>query len=140
MSTTFHENYTAAEVPPPSERSTGLVFAGVAAILAVLWRKDATAPWAAMGVAVILVSVSLVAPALLKPLNVFWFRVGLVMHRVVNPLVMGVVFVLVFVPAGAIMRLWKDPLKLKRSARLASTHWVDRKGKGTDEASMSNQF
>jgi uncharacterized membrane protein len=140
MTTTFHEHYTAAELKLPSERSTGLVFAAVAVIVAVLWRRSEAAPWVALGVAGVLAGVSLTAPALLRPLNVFWFQLGLLLQRVVNPIVMFAVFVLVFVPAGAIMRLVRDPLKLRRSAVRASTYWIERKKLGTDDGSMSNQF
>jgi len=140
---TFHESYSGAELEPPSERSTGLVFAAVAAIIAVVWRSVPTPFWVALGAAVVLAVVSLTAPVILKPLNLLWFRLGLLLQRVVNPIVMGVVFVLVFVPAGAIMRLWRDPLRLRRSPAPVSSYWIERKSHGThgsNDESMSNQF
>ena len=44
MSRNFHDSYAASEIKPPSERSTGLVFAAVAVIFAVLWRNSPTVP------------------------------------------------------------------------------------------------
>ena len=140
MSRNFHESYAASEIKPPSERSTGLVFAAVAVIFAVLWRNSPTAPWVALGMAVILAAVSLIAPVLLKPINILWFQVGLLLHRVVNPVVMFAVFAAVFVPAGAIMRLWHDPLRLRRGPTGASTYWIERRESGDAEGSMTNQF
>jgi uncharacterized membrane protein len=140
MRTNFHESYTRREVKPPSERSTGLTFAAVAVILAVLWRNSSTLPWIALGVAAILAAVSLMAPGLLKPVNILWFRIGLLLHRIVNPIVMFVVFAVVFVPAGAIMRVWRDPLRSRRATR-GSTYWVDRKASTHNtQGSMTNQF
>lgn len=139
MRTNFHESFArGGEIKPPSDRSTGLTFAAVAVIVAVLWRHSSTVPWAALGVAAILAAVSLMAPCLLRPLNILWFRLGLVLHRIVNPIVMFAVFAVVFVPAGAIMRLWRDPLRLRRTA--GSTYWIERKELTDTEKSMTNQF
>jgi hypothetical protein len=48
MGRTFHESYSQAEVKPPSERATGLVFAVLALIVAGLWRNSPMVPWVAL--------------------------------------------------------------------------------------------
>ena len=135
----FHESYAGSEIKPPSERSTGLLFAAVAAILAVSWRNSPNAPWVALGIAAMLAAISLIAPVLLRPLNILWFRFGLLLHRIVNPVVMFAVYAAVFVPAGAIMRFWRDPLRSRHQTG-ASTYWIERGGGGDTEGSMTNQF
>ena len=140
MRTNFHESFAGSEIKPPSERSTGLLFAAVAVIVAVLWRNSPTVPWVALGMAAMLATVSLIAPVLLRPLNILWFRFGLLLHRVVNPIVMFAVFAAVFVPAGAMMRLWRDPLRLRRRTTEASTYWIERSESGNAAGSMTNQF
>jgi hypothetical protein len=137
MRTSFHESYAGSKIKPPSERSTGLLFATVAVIVAVLWRDSPAVLWVALGMAAMLAGVSLIAPVLLRPLNILWFQFGMLLHRVVNPIVMFAVFAAVFVPAGAIMRLWRDPLGSRRETG-ASTYWIERGG--DIEGSMTNQF
>ena len=88
--------------------------------------------------AAILAAVSLIAPVSLKPINILWFQFGLLLHRVVNPVVMFAMFALVFVPAGMIMRIWRDPLRLRRRTTGASTYWIERKESGDTEESMTN--
>jgi hypothetical protein len=139
MYSNFHESYIGGEIKPPSERSTGLLLAAVAVIGAVLWRDSPTAPWLALVIGVGLAAVSLIAPVLLRPINILWFRFGLLLHRVVNPVVMLAVFAVVLVPAGAIMRLWHDPLRSRR-ARRASTYWIERRESENATGSMTNQF
>jgi hypothetical protein len=136
----FHESYTGAEVKPPSDRSTGLLFAVVALIVAWLWRNSEIVPYVAIGLAVVLLAVSLLAPPLLRPVNLLWFRFGLLLHRVVSPVVMFAMFVLVFVPGGAIMRLRSDPMRLKRQDPPPSSYWIEREGLGEAQGSMVNQF
>ena len=133
----FHQHYGASDVKPPSERSTGLVFAAVAMIVVILnWRSPVT-PWVALAVSVLLVVVSLVAPRLLRPLSIFWFRLGLLLHRIVNPLVMLMLFAVVFVPTGLLMRLTKDPLQARRRS---GTYWIERKSDSASTELMINQY
>ena len=140
MNANFHESYAGGEIKPPSERSTGLLFAVVAVIIAVLWRDSPAMLWGGLCIAPLLAATSLLAPALLRPINTLWFQVGLLLHRVVNTVVMFALFAAVFLPAGAIMRLWRDPLRSKRHALGASTYWVTREASSEGEGSMRNSF
>jgi hypothetical protein len=136
MTTGFHETFAQGEVKPPTDRATGGVFAVVALIVATLWRNSPLVPWVALTLAVALAAASLVYPTLLRPLNWVWFRFGLLLHRVMNPLIMFVIFAVVFVPGGLLMRIWHDPLRSRRAAGGAS-YWIDRQ---KNNGSMANQF
>lgn len=137
MPANFHEGFSSSDVKPPSERATGLVFAVVAVIVAIVYRQSDLVPWIALAISLALVAVSLTAPLLLTPLNILWFRFGLLLHRIVNPLVMLILFSVVFVPAGWLMRLWRDPL---RSRRQVQTYWVERGSDEGQKQSMVNQY
>jgi hypothetical protein len=139
MSSNFHEHFTVATGKPPSERSTGLVFATVMLIVAGMWRKEAEVFWWALVAAGVLGLVSLVAPRLLMPLNILWFRLGQFLHRLTSPIMMFAIFAGVFVPVGAIIRLWRDPLRSRRQPQTPS-YWLDRQRLGYPVGSMRNQF
>jgi hypothetical protein len=139
MTRNFHEGYDSGEVRPPSDRSTGLAFAAVAAIVALLWNRNSLVLWPAMSLAVVLAVISVVVPTVLRPLNVAWFQLGMLMHRIVNPVLLFIIFALVFVPGGIIMRIWRDPLRSQRLS-MASSYWIQRKKDGDHAGSMSNQF
>ena len=139
MGKNFHETYSRGEAKRPPERSTGLVFTVVALVVAAWWRHSPVAPWVALGVAGVLAALSLLAPKVLKPLNLIWFQVGLLLHRVVNPIVMLAMFALVFLPAGLIMRIWHDPLRSRRAGP-GSTYWIERTASAQNAGSMTNQF
>jgi hypothetical protein len=139
MSRNFHETYAPDAVKPPSERSTGLVLAGAAVIVAVVWRHSPIVPWAALGVAVVLSALGMMAPRLLKPVNLIWFRLGMLLHRIVNPIIMLLMFAVFFVPAGYIMRLWHDPLRSVRASD-SPTYWIARESGAERAGSMTDQF
>ena len=85
-----------------------------------------------------LVLLGLVAPRLLEPLNRAWFRLGLGLARVTNPVVMGAMYVLAVVPiAWLIRRRGHDLLSLKREPD-ASTYWIARAG--SPPAPLTKQY
>jgi hypothetical protein len=139
MSRNFHESFTQDAIAPPSERATGLVFAAIAVIVAIVWRGSPKVLWTSSAVAVALAAASLFAPTMMKPLNRVWFQFGVLLHRIVNPLIMFAIFAVVFVPAGLLMRIWHDPLR-SRGARNAATYWIDRDAETNATRSMTNQF
>lgn len=135
----FHESYHAGEVKPPSERSTGITFAVIAAIIALIFRDNFYVLSAGLNTAVILALISWQQPIWLKPLNLAWFRFGLLLHKVMNPVIMFVLFAIVIVPAGLIMSVFRDPLKKRRNAQ-AKTYWEERNANDDAKSSMANQF
>lgn len=116
------------EVAGGSNRSFGFVFAGVFALVSVLplWRGAEPRYWAA-GLSLLLAVISLVRPALLGPANRAWFGVGLVLHRITNPVVMAVVFFVGVTPFAVVARLVNPRLARRmRPDASASTYWMSR--------------
>jgi hypothetical protein len=137
-----HEDLSRQEhVEGSSDRSFGFVFAVVFVVIALwpLWH-GAALRWWSLGVAAALVVVSVAVPRILAVPNRLWLKFGLLLGRIVSPIALGILFYLVFMPIGMLMRLLgKDPLKLKRDAA-ATTYWVDREPPGPPPTSMTNQF
>lgn len=131
----------AAPVQMGSDRSFGLVFAAVLALVA-LWPLKSGGEirlWAA-GAATAFLVLALMLPRLLRPLNLVWFKFGMLLHRVVTPLVMGLLFFLTVTPVGLLMRATgKDPMRLKRAPQAAS-YWIVRTPPGPSADSLKNQF
>lgn len=139
MSKNFHESYAQTTVEPPSERSTGFVFAAVASIVAAINWNDRFVFAVALALAALLLTAALLQPAILKPLNIIWFKFGLLLHRIVNPVIMLLMFAVAIVPTGLLMRIWRDPLRSKRNKESA-TYWVRRDANDLQTSSMKNQF
>lgn len=83
---------------------------------------------------------ALAAPSALHAANRLWMRAGLLIGRITNPIVTGLMFFVVFAPAGLISRiLGKDPLRL-RFDPAAESYWIPRQPPGPEPQSMRNQF
>ena len=149
MKPSFHEDFSRKEeIKGSSDRSFGLTVGGILLAIAVvrvllhLWDGTA-AGWFEATLAVIglaLIGFGLVAPAALAPLNRAWTKLGLVMFKVVNPLVLGLIYLTTIVPIGLLMRLMgRDLLSLKFD-RQAASYWVVREPPGPAPETMPRQF
>jgi hypothetical protein len=130
------------EVVGSSDRSFGFVFAGVFTIITLvkLWRGWSDWGYLWLGLAVAFAVAAAAAPAVLAPFNRIWLKIGLALHKVMTPLIMGLLFFLVVTPIGLMMRATgKDILRLKRSPEEKS-YWIDRTPPGPAPDTMKNQF
>jgi hypothetical protein len=142
MARSTHEDYLREHaIKGSSDKSFGLVFAGFFAIVAALplLHGGALRLWA-LGIAAIFAIVAFVRPSLLAMPNRWWMKFGLLLAKIVNPIVMGLLFYLTVTPTAAIMRaLGKDPLRLKID-KSAKSYWIERDPPGPAPDTMSHQF
>ena len=96
--------------------------------------------WAATAIAAALALAAAFAPTTLNRLNHAWFALGMLLARIVNPIVLGALFFLVVTPMALLMRaVGKRPLSLAFD-RAAPTYWIERKPPGPAPESMREQF
>ena len=59
---------------------------------------------------------------MLNPLNRLWLKFGLLLYKVMNPLVLGLLFFVTIMPIGLVMRaMGKDFLRLRLDPRPRAT-------------------
>lgn len=137
-----HEVFAREEnIVASSDRSFGFVMAGAFALLSALngWHMGRIWPWTT-GLAALFLLAALLRPAILNPLNRIWLKFGLLLHKVVNPIIMGLLFFGTVLPTGLVMRaLGKDLLRLKREPD-ADSYWIVRTPPGPAPETMKDQF
>ena len=138
-----HERLTAGEpLARGSDRAFGVAFAIVGAIAGgalPLIAGGEPRRWL-LAAAAALLAVALVRPGLLALPNRGWYRVRLLLSRIVNPLLMALLFYGVVTPTGLAMRaLGRDPLRLRCDPEAAS-YWIRRDPPGPDPESMAKQY
>jgi len=138
----MHENLKRGEeIEVSSDRSFGMVFTLV--FLAVgIWMVSGgqSKGWFFLAGAALFFTVALACPSILGPLNRAWMKFGLLLGRVANPIILGIVFFLVITPMAVVRRLLgKDSLHLKSKSDHES-YWINRSPAGPKAGSMTKQF
>ena len=122
----------------PSNRNFGLVFFVFFLIIG-LWPLLGTNEiryWSIF-FSIIFFLLGITNSKLLNPLNKIWFNFGILLGKMISPLIMGIIFFLVVTPIGLIMRVFgKDILNLKYNKKDKS-YWIEKNG---PKSKMKNQF
>ena len=137
-----HENIIEKQdIQIGSNKSFGIVFAVVFFVIALwpLMDEGNFRVWALV-TGIILFLISFIYPSIYKPFNYIWFKFGLLLGKIVTPLVMGFLYFFTITPTALIMRtLKKRPLDLEFDDSLDS-YWKYRDPPGPSSESMKNQF
>jgi len=100
-------------------RKFGLIMAGMVVLMFALvlpWLFSFDMPYWPFILAAVLIVLALLKPAWLAPVNKGWLKVGLVLGWINTRIILGIIFGLLVVPIGFIMKsLGKDPLQNKFS-------------------------
>ncbi len=126
--------------PRLSDRNFGLVFAAIFAIFTLVgwFFFDQVLRWAMVASGTFL-TLALIVPGLLMPLNRLWGLLTGRIHRVVNFTLLALFFYLLILPFALVMRLFgRDAMERARGPKTAS-YWrpVTRH---TDETTLSDMF
>lgn len=135
------QNMESSEVNLPSNRKFGLFFAGV--FLFCTWfffdGVFSSSEITLLLLAVSILVISIFRPSLLAPVNKIWMRLGLVLGKVVSPIVLGGLFFMLITPVSIIMRLLgRDALNLKMNSK--NSHWRERGTEDHGAGWFKNQY
>jgi len=125
------------EIKISSNRSFGIVFFIFFLIVSLypILNKDSLRVWSLI-ISLAFLILALTNSKILTPLNKIWFKIGIILGKIVSPFIMGIIFFLVVTPTGLIMKLFgKDLLNLKYNNK--NSYWIEKVG---PKSKMKNQF
>jgi hypothetical protein len=142
--TDLHENLERREAfadRPGSERSFGIVFAVVFALISFYPVLQRGVPrWWALALAIVFIGLAILWPVIYRVPNRLWFKLGLLLAAMVGPVAIAIIYMTAIVPTGLLLRLLgKDLLRLRADAG-ARSYWIERSPPGPDPRGMPNQF
>ena len=120
-----------------SNRSFGITFFIVFLIISLypLLNSESIRAWSLI-ISLTFLVLGFFNSKLLNPLNKIWFKFGLLLGKIISPIIMGIIFYLVVTPIALLMRLLqKDLLNLKFHKN--KTYWIKKSG---PKSKMKNQF
>ena len=91
-----------------SNRSFGIVFFIVFLLISLYpIINDENIRYWALIISLIFLILGLLKSNILTPLNKLWFKFGILLGRIISPLIMGMIFFFVVTPIGFLMRMLK---------------------------------
>ena len=130
-----------SKIKLPSNRRFGFFFTIIISLLAIyfLYEDNILLSYIAFVISFLFLLVSIFRANLLMPLNKAWMRLGFLLGVIINPIVLGLIFFLLFTPIALIMRLFgRDELRLRVKNR--SSHWKNRNIRSIGMNTFKQQF
>ncbi len=124
----------------PSNRKFGLFFSAIFFIASLyFYNLNINTLFYLFGALfIVFLIITIIKPILLLPFNKLWMFVGLILGMIVNPIVIGSIFFVIFTPIAIFMRLFRrDELLLQFKKN--KSYWVIR-NKETQSVKFKNQF
>ena len=117
----------------PSDKAFGWTFAVIFALIAIFY------PWV-LAFAVLMAAVTVIRAELLAPLKRAWMKLGELLHHVVSPVILGLIFFGVFTPVALVMRMIGRDAMCRAWDPAKPTYWVNREPPGPPEGSFKDMF
>ena len=125
----------------PSNRKFGFFFSGIFILASIyfFYEKAFEVGFLFKFLSISFFITTLVNAEKLTLLNRLWMRVGNLLGKVVNPIILGIIFFGLITPISLIIWLFgRDELKLKFKKKVS--YWVDRKITNIEEESFKKMF
>lgn len=137
-----HENVSSfRKVVLGTNRKFGLTFGFLLALLGVWPIVHHHSPrWILLAIGVIFAAFALLQPDRLTPLNRAWFKLGMLLNRIVNPVIMGLMFFAAVTPLGWVMRKTGSDLLNLEIKPDAKSYWIEREPPADAAGAMTKQF
>jgi len=130
-----------SDIELPSNSKFGFFFSGVFLTASAYFYigESAIAAYSLAILGILFLAITLVRADILLPLNKLWMRLGLLIGKIVSPIVWGIIFFALFTSVGLAMRLFgRDELRLRFKQK--NSHWIPRDSSPTQTDAFKNQF
>ena len=120
-----------------SNKSFGIVFSIFFLFISIfLFLNEYPTYYWSLFVSIIFLVLGLMNSKILSPLNLLWFKFGILLGKIVSPVVMGIIFFVVVTPISILLKIFgKDVLNLKFNNN--KTYWIEKNG---PKSNMKKQF
>lgn len=144
MASGLHEEFSREHVvEAASNKRFGLVVGGIAFAFGCMrawWHAEiGLLSGALVAIGLVLIAAALIKPDALEGAHRGWMKLGLLLHKVTNPVFLGGMYVIAIVPTGLMMRAFGvDPMGLRRPR--GTSYWIVRHQGSSTAQSLEKPF
>ena len=132
------ENKSLVDIKKGKERNFAFTFACVFIIIAIYhyFYNQTNHSWLWI-LAIIFFILGIVWPKIFYIPNKLWIGFGILLGKIIAPIIMGLIFFLIVTPIGIILRLLGKDVLNQKIVKSEKSYWIKRK---KSLQSMKNQF
>jgi hypothetical protein len=140
----LHEEFSREHlVEAASNKRFGLVVGGIALVFGAAragWHAEVgIVSGVLIAIGLVLIVAALIKPDALDAAHRGWMKLGLILHKVTNPIFLGGMYVIAIVPTGLLMRAFGvDPMGVRRPR--GETYWIARRQGSSSAESLEKPF
>ena len=111
----------------PSNKKFGFFFSVFFAMIALYSysQQFMSTLVAAVVISIVFLATTLLVPQVLAPLNRIWYELGMLIGKIISPIILGIIFFMLITPIAIITKLFgRDHLKIKKLS--VKSYWIDR--------------
>jgi len=130
-----------SDIDLPSDKKIGYFFSIIFVVLSIYfyYKNLIILSFCFFLIGLFLIILSIFKPIFIRPLNISWMFLGFLLGKIISPIVLGLLYFLVFTPVSLIQSIFgRDELHLKNNNLLSS--WKYRNPIGPSEKSFKQQF
>lgn len=134
-----HENYDRAEkIKISSEKNFGLTLGIIFSAIGLLpmFAGHSVRIWA-LALSIAFIGPALLKPELLKWPNLYWAKLGLLLNKIVSPVILFILFFFVFFPIGLLLKIFKKDVLSLKIDKTKKSYWIKSE---TTPTNMVDQF
>lgn len=106
----------------PSNRNFGVTIGIIMLIICFFFYSNVL-----FALSLLILSLGVINSSLLKIPNLLWFKFGLILAKIINPIMLGLIYLLLFLPTAIVLRLFKKDLLYLKARNNKNTYWVENK-------------
>ncbi len=129
------------QIKLPSNRKFGFLFSIIFLIISLIlfFFNSLISSKTFLILGIIFAVISLIFPRALQPINYLWMLFGVLIGKIVSPIILGLIYFIMFTPISIITRLFgRDELNLR--SKNSESSWKNREETIIEPESFKNQF
>ena len=122
----------------PSPKSFGIVFGALFILIEIYLNffKDIFLFYLYL-IGIVILSIAFLKPNLLSIPNLIWFRFGIILSKITNPIILFIIFYFIIFPYSLLIKIFKGSILNKKFNFSNKTYWEKRE---TKINSMKDQY
>lgn len=117
----------------PSNRNFGITIGIIMLIICYFFYSNIL-----LGSSLLILSLGIINSSLLKIPNLLWYKFGTTLAKIINPIVLGLIYLLLFIPIAVALKVFKKDVLELNIKKKKNSYWIE--NKNYEIFDMKDQF